>query len=200
MSWIKIISYEEAVGKLKSLYDRVKGPQNNIDNILQIHSLRPHTLEGHMMLYKNVLHHRDNTLPKWFLENLGVFVSHLNRCEYCVQHHFAGMKRLLNDAPKSQAIWDAIINNSLDQVYDHKQLMAFEYARELTQYPEEIKEETIQNMRDAGWQDDEILEINQVVSYFAYANRTVQGLGVNVKGDVLGLSPNSSEEKNWSHH
>ena len=85
MSWIKIISYEEAVGKLKSLYDRVKGPQNNIDNILQIHSLRPHTLEGHMMLYKNVLHHRDNTLPKWFLENLGVFVSHLNRCEYCVE-------------------------------------------------------------------------------------------------------------------
>lgn len=200
MSWIKIISYEEAVGKLKALYDRVKGPQNNIDNILQIHGLRPHSLEGHMALYKNVLHHRDNTLPKWFLENMGVYVSHLNGCEYCVQHHFAGMKRFLNDEIKSQKIWDAIKNNSLNQVYDAKQLAALEYARELTQYPEEIKEATIQNLREAGWNDGEILEINQVVSYFAYANRTVQGLGVNTQGDVLGLSPNSHEEGNWSHH
>lgn len=200
MSWIKIVSYEEAVGKLKSLYDRVKGPQNKIDNILQIHSLRPHSLEGHMVLYKNVLHHRDNTLPKWFLENLGVFVSHLNRCDYCVQHHFAGMKRLLNDEKRSQDIWDAITQNSLDKVYDAKQLAAFEYAQELTQYPEEIKQETIQNMRDVGWEDGEILEINQVVSYFAYANRTVQGLGVNTKGDILGLSPNGPEDNNWSHH
>lgn len=200
MSWIKLISYEEAVGKLKALYDRVKGPQDNVDNILQIHSLRPHSLEGHMALYKNVLHHRDNTIPKWFLENLGVLVSHLNRCDYCVQHHFAGMKRLVGDDARSQQIWDAIMQNSFDKVYNTKELAAIEYARELTQFPEEIKQETIENLRDAGWEDGEILEINQVVSYFAYANRTVQGLGVSTKGDVLGLSPNSTENNNWSHH
>lgn len=200
MSWIKLISYEEAVGKLKSLYDRVKGPQNNIDNILQVHSLRPHSLEGHMALYKNVLHHRDNTIPKWFLENLGVLVSHLNRCDYCLHHHFTGMKRLLKDDERSQQIWDAVTQNSFDKVYNDKELAALEYARELTQYPEEIKEETIQNLRDLGWDDGEILEINQVVSYFAYANRTVQGLGVSSQGDILGLSPNSTEGNNWSHH
>lgn len=200
MSWIKLISYEEAVGKLKSLYDRIKGPQNNIDNILQIHSLRPHSLEGHMALYKNVLHHRDNTLPKWFLESLGVFVSSLNRCNYCVQHHFVGLKRFLQDDDRAQKIWDAIENNTLDQVYNEKELAALDYARELTQYPEEIKEETIQNLREVGWNDGEILEINQVVSYFAYANRTVQGLGVNTQGDILGLSPKSEEEGNWNHH
>lgn len=33
------------------------------------------------------------------------------------------------------------------------------------------------------------LEINQVVAYFAYANRTVLGLGVNTEGEILGLSP-----------
>lgn len=200
MSWIKLISYEEAVGKLKSLYDRIKGPQNNIDNILQVHSLRPHSLEGHMALYKNVLHHRDNTLPKWFLENLGVFVSSLNRCNYCVQHHFVGLKRFLQDDERAQKIWDAIENNTLDQVYNEKELAALDYARELTQYPEEIKEETIQNLREVGWNDGEILEINQVVSYFAYANRTVQGLGVSTQGDILGLSPKSDEEGNWNHH
>ena len=48
--------------------------------------------------------------------------------------------------------------------------------------------------------DGEILEINQVCSYFAYANRTVLGLGVITKGDILGLSPNESDDPdNWSH-
>ena len=31
MAWIKTIPYNDAVGKLKMLYDRVKGPDNNVD-------------------------------------------------------------------------------------------------------------------------------------------------------------------------
>ena len=55
-------------------------------------------------------------------------------------------------------------------------------------------------MRGAGFDDGEILEINQVVAYFAYANRTVLGLGVNTDGDILGLSPGNAENpEDWSH-
>ena len=61
-----------------------------------------------MAIYKYVLHHSGNTIPKWFLEVLGVWVSRLNGCDYCVQHHFAGMKRLLQDDPRADAIGAAI--------------------------------------------------------------------------------------------
>jgi uncharacterized protein YciW len=54
-------------------------------------------------------------------------------------------------------------------------------------------------LRSAGFDDGEILEVNQVVSYFAYANRMVLGLGVNTGGDVLGLSPSSGDSSDWSH-
>ena len=70
MTWIKTIPYADASGKLKKLYDRIKGPDNNVDNIMLTHSLRPHTMEGHMALYKYVLHHPGNTLPKVFLKRL----------------------------------------------------------------------------------------------------------------------------------
>ena len=80
MSWIETVAYEDANTKLKALYDRVKGPDNNVDNIMMMHSLRPHSMEGHMAIYKYVLHHRDNTIDKWFLETLGVWVSALNNC------------------------------------------------------------------------------------------------------------------------
>ena len=64
MSWIDTISYEKSSGYLKSLYDRIKDTNDNIDNIMVAHSLRPHTLEAHLPIYKNLLHHRDNRLPK----------------------------------------------------------------------------------------------------------------------------------------
>ena len=97
MAWIKTKSYQESTGKLRNLYDRVKGPNNNVDNIMMIHSLRPHTMEGHMVMYKNVLHHSSNKIPKWFLEVIGIWVSVLNECAYCINHHFEGLKRLIKE-------------------------------------------------------------------------------------------------------
>ena len=76
MSWIKTIAYDSSSGYLRTLYDRVKGPDNNVDNIMMAHSLRPHSMEGHMHLYKYVLHHTGNKVPKWMLEALGVYPSH----------------------------------------------------------------------------------------------------------------------------
>ena len=201
MSWIKTIAYEKADSKLKALYDRVKGPNNNVDNIMMIHSLRPHSMEGHMAIYKYVLHHRDNTIDKWFLETLGVWVSTLNKCDYCVEHHFAGLKRLLNDDEKATQIRSAIDTNNIENApLENRQKTAMEYARNLTNNPGSIREESIEKLRADGFTDGEILEINQVCAYFSYANRTVLGLGCSTKGDVLGLSPNNNDDPNdWGH-
>ena len=201
MSWIDTIPYEESSGRLKQLYDRVKGPGNNVDNIMMMHSLRPHTMEGHMAIYKQVLHHSNNQVPQWFLETLGVWVSALNHCNYCVEHHFAGLKRLLGDESKANGIRYAIDNRDLSAApLDDRQKLAMTYAEQLTQNPSAMTEEIILALRTAGYTDGEILEINQVSAYFSYANRTVLGLGCSTEGDILGLSPNDSDDPdNWEH-
>lgn len=201
MSWIKTVPFEEATGKLRGLYDRVTGPEGNVDNIMMIHSLRPHSMEGHMVLYKNVLHHTGNKIPKWFLEVLGVWVSALNGCDYCVEHHFAGLQRLLGDPARSDAIRAAISAAAPDQApLEAREKAAMIYARKLTEAPATMAEADVEALRAANWEDGEILEINQVCAYFAYANRTVLGLGCSTKGDVLGLSPGNSEDPDdWGH-
>jgi uncharacterized peroxidase-related enzyme len=201
MPWIETVAYEDSNGKLKALYDRVKGPNNNVDNIMMMHSLRPHSMEGHMAIYKYVLHHRNNTIDKWFLETLGVWVSALNKCDYCVEHHFSGLKRLLSDEVKSAQIWAAIGNDNIEAApLDNRQKIAMEYARQLTRDPGGMREDIIHKLRAAGYSDGEILEINQVCAYFSYANRTVLGLGCSTEGDILGLSPNNNEDPNdWGH-
>jgi len=199
MTWIKTIEYREASGKLKKLYDRIVGPKGYLDNILKIHSLRPNTLEGHMSIYKNVLHHTNNTLPKWLLEALGVYVSHLNQCDYCFDHHFEGMRKLLNNDTRAQEIRQAIINDRLDSAFDAKKQVLFDYAKILTKDPGGLDISIINNIKDRGYDDGQVLEINQVISYFAYANRTVSGLGVTTKADILGLSPGDKNSDNWHH-
>lgn len=202
MAWIETVPYEESTGKLRKLYDRVKGPDNNVDNIMMAHSLRPHSMEGHMAIYKYVLHHTNNTVPKWFLETIGVWVSLLNKCNYCVDHHFSGLARLVDDDAKSTDIWKALDTGSLDTgPFDEQQQAALKYAKALTLNPDQITEQDIEVVRKTGLNDGEILEINQVTAYFCYANRTVMGLGCTIRGDVLGLSPNNSNDENdWSHN
>ena len=201
MAWIKTIDYADSTGRLRKLYDRIKGPDGAIDNIMASHSLRPHTMEGHMALYKYVLHHSGNSVSKWFLETIGVWVSLLNRCDYCVEHHFAGLTRLLNDTDRAQAIRAAMeADDFSSSPLTPQQIAALRYARKLTQNPSAVSEDMIQELRSSGWSDGEILEINQVTAYFCYANRTVLGLGCSLDGDVLGLSPgNSDDPDDWGH-
>ncbi|MEO0470700.1 MAG: peroxidase-related enzyme [Bacteroidota bacterium] len=200
MSWIKTIPFAEAKGQLKKLYERVKGPDNNVDNVLMIHSLRPHSLEGHMKLYKNVLHHAGNRLPKWYLEALGVYVSQLNQCIYCVAHHFAGFSRLLGDTEKARQFRQCVEQDQMADFFAGRELAGCAYAKKLTLAHASMQQPDIQALRSAGFSDGEILEINQVVSYFNYVNRMVVGLGVNIEGDILGLSPNNNDDPEaWNH-
>ncbi|MBT8301785.1 MAG: peroxidase-related enzyme [Maribacter sp.] len=200
MSWIKTIPFNKADSKLRSIYKRVKGPNDTIDNVLMIHGLRPHTLVGHMTLYKSVLHHSANTLPKWYLECIGVYVSYLNKCDYCVQHHSAGLSRLFNDSKKEEQFFKALRYNTLDTFFDTKYLAGVHYAKKLTIAPSEMVKTDFTQLKEVGFTEGEILEINQVTSYFNYVNRSVLGLGVDTQGDIIGLSPNESDDvQNWNH-
>ncbi|NIM71318.1 MAG: peroxidase-related enzyme [Xanthomonadales bacterium] len=201
MAFIEVIAPQRARGRLRELYAKVTGPGGQVDQVLQIHSLRPHTLQGHMSLYKAVLHHTGNRLPIWFLECIGVLVSRLNACEYCEQHHAAGLRRLLRAESKDDdAYLAALATATPGRPFTPRQRQALAYARKLTLEPGGIGQADIEGLRQAGFDDGEILEINQVAAYFAYANRTVTGLGVSSEGEVLGLSPDAIEgEEHWHH-
>lgn len=57
-----------------------------------------------------------------------------------------------------------------------------EYARQLTLAPWEMSAHDVTRLRGAGLTDREVLDLAQVVGYFAFANRLVAGLGVRLGG------------------
>ena len=61
-----------------------------------------------------------------------------------------------------------------------------QYADKLTLRVGEMEKSDADLLRNAGCDDGEILEVNQVVAYFNYSNRLLNGLGVTTEGDAVG--------------
>lgn len=55
------------------------------------------------------------------------------------------------------------------------------YAEKLTRRPQEMGETDVQRLRDAGWSDEAVLHVCEVVAYFNFVNRTADGLGVSLE-------------------
>jgi len=56
-----------------------------------------------------------------------------------------------------------------------------EYVEKLTLRPWEMFEADVIALREAGFSDSAILDINQVTGYYAYVNRLADGLGVELE-------------------
>ena len=110
------------------------------------------------------------------------------------------LSRLLDDAERATEVRTALENGRPEDAFDGREWVGLCYAQKLTQAAASIDPSDIETLRKAGFDDGEILEINQVTAYFAYANRTVLGLGIQTDGDIIGLSPgDSTDPENWSH-
>jgi hypothetical protein len=181
-----MIALEDAQGPLVAAYEKVKTPHGTVDNVMKAHSLRPHTMEGHVALYRSVLHSPDNTLPFWFLEVVASYVSMLNQCSYSLSHHFANARRLMADPVRAEAVRQALMDSAPERVFAGKELELLRYAGKLTTDVARMVQGDIQALHAAGCNDGEILEVNQVCAYFNYSNRLLNGLGVTTEGDVIG--------------
>ena len=67
------------------------------------------------------------------------------------------------------------------------------YANKLTLSIQNMEKNDVEKLRVIGIIDGEILEVNQVVAYFNYSNRLLNGLGVSTSGDVVGFYSGSDE-------
>ena len=56
-----------------------------------------------------------------------------------------------------------------------------DYVAILTKTPAQVTENDVKRLREAGFGDKAILEINQIAGFFAWCNRTVDGLGVELE-------------------
>ena len=85
---------------------------------------------------------------------------------------------------------NALENNILEDMFQSKELRLLQYAKKLTSSVQRMEKSDVTRLQEIGITDGEILEVNQVVAYFNYSNRLLNGLGVSTTGDVVGYYKN----------
>jgi len=185
-AWIKMISDEEADSDLLDVLQLARTPHGTVDNVMRVHSLRPNTMRGHVVLYRAALHDDANTLPMWLQETISSYVSILNHCEYSLANHWANARHLMNDNEKADRVEAALHERQPEAVFQGHELALLRYAQKLTLTPGDMLQADVDGLRDAGVDDGQILEANQIIGYFNYVNRCLNGLGVSTDNDVVG--------------
>ncbi len=185
-AWIRMLSDEEAGDDLREALALARTPHGTVDNVMRVHSLRPNTLRGHVILYRAALHDDANTLPAWLQECIASYVSVLNECPYSLANHWANARHLIDDDDRAARIEAALAARRPEEVFEGRELALMRYAEKLTLRPGSMEQADVGALSEAGLDDGEILEANQIIGYFNYANRCLNGLGVATDGDVVG--------------
>ena len=185
-AWIRMLSDEEAGDDLRDAFALARTPHGTVDNVMRVHSLRPSTLRGHVALYRAALHDDSNTLPGWLQECIATYVSILNDCPYSLANHWANARHLIGDGGRAGRIEVALAARRPEDAFEGRELALMRYAEKLTLRPGTMEQADIGALSEAGLDDGEILEANQIIGYFNYANRCLNGLGVTTQGDVVG--------------
>ncbi len=116
-------------------------------------------------------------------EMLATVVSVLNGCDYCIKHHAEALHFYWKDPGRIERL----VRNYRAADLSREQLTLAEYAEKLTANPSAMTEKDVDKLKDAGFSDRQILDANLIVSYFNFANRIADGLGVRAsKEEVAG--------------
>lgn len=186
-AWIEMISDEDADAELLEVLKLARTPHGTVDNVMRVHSLRPNTMKGHVVLYRAALHDEANTLPEWLQETLSSYVSILNDCPYSLANHWANARHLIGDDARADRIEAALHARKPETVLEGRDLALMRYAEKLTLTPGKMIKTDVEDLRREGLDDGQILEANQIIGYFNYVNRLLNGLGVTTQGDVIGF-------------
>ena len=92
-------------------------------------------------------------------------------------HHGAGLRRLTND----DELVEQLIAEWREAPISTTDRAMLNYAEKLTIRPWDMIEADVTHLREAGFSDTAILDINQVTAYYAYVNRLADGLGVELE-------------------
>ena len=185
-AWIKMVGDDDAGPELREVLDLARTPHGTVDNVMRVHSLRPSTMRGHVVLYRAALHDDANTIAMWLQETISAYVSVINDCAYSYANHWKNAAHLIGDAARATEIETALRSRAPETAFAGAELALLRYAEKLTLTPGDMTEDDVVALRDAGLDDGEILEANQIICYFNYVNRSINGLGVTTAGDIVG--------------
>lgn len=183
LTWLRVPDPAELPAEVLELWQPSLEKLGFVPNVLRLYALRPAHLLAWNAWYEEAMK-GESGLTKAEREMIAVVVSVANACAYCIAAHSAALRKLTRDP----ALADQVAADHRAAAIPERMKAALDYAVKLTLRPTEMAEADVQALRDAGWTDEDAMDVAEVTGLFNMSNRMASGLGwaPNPEYDLLG--------------
>ncbi len=172
LTWLRVPDPAELPAEVHALWEPSLDKLGFVPNVLRLYALRPSHLVAWTAHYDELMK-GDSGLSKAEREMIAVVVSVTNDCAYCIAAHSAALRKLTKDP----ALADAIAADHRSAAIPGRMRAALDYAVKLTRDPTRMTEADVEALRNAGWTDEDVMDIAEVTGMFNMSNRMASGLG-----------------------
>lgn len=142
-----------------------------IPNVLQAYAFDITKLNTFAALYNDLML-GDSGLSKLEREMIGVVVSSVNKCFYCLTAHGAAVRALSGDP----MLGEMMVMNYRAADLDTRQRSMLDFAELMTKDSHTIEEHHRQALRDVGFSDRDIWDIANVAGFYNMTNRVASAV------------------------
>lgn len=170
-AWLDVVKLDQATPEQIAILEESHPKAKESDYYLFL-AHQPEILRQRSVAF-NAIMYAPGGMPRAERELSTAVVSRINGCVYCASVHAQRFEQL------------AKRNDTIKQVFEEprtagttdREKAIVQFSIELTERPDAVSATSIQNLKDAGLTDAEILDLIHSVAIFAWANRLMLNLG-----------------------
>ena len=154
-----------------------------IPNVFAALAYRPDEFRA-FFAYHDALMLREGGLSAAEREMIVVATSAVNQCQYCVVAHGA----LVRVYSKEPMLADQIAINYLKADISERQRAMLDFAVKVAVEAHEIEDADYQELRELGFDDDDIWDIGSITAFFALSNRLANFTGMRPNDEFYNMA------------
>lgn len=152
---------------IKKYFDKCLEKIGFVPNVLQAYTFKPDRWRAFVKIYHALMDKATSDLSVLEREMIAVVVSSVNRCYYCLVAHGAAVRQISGDPELGEMM---VINYRVAELSVRQRAM-LDYAWKLTEKPWTVEQSDRDALKAAGFSDEEIFDIGEVVGFYNYTNR-----------------------------
>lgn len=169
--WVETVDEVGPTEEQAALVQRVApNPKNRLYYATLAHDVP--ALRERTKLFNEIMAGRGGS-PRADRELAAVVTSRINGCVFCASVHARAHANFTKDA----ALVDRLLAEGVEAEQPARERAVIDYSARLTRDPAGMTAADLQPLRDAGFTDAAILDINNAAAVFAWANRLMQTIG-----------------------
>jgi uncharacterized peroxidase-related enzyme len=182
LCWLHVPGEDEVDEEVRELWAPPLEKLGFVPNVLRVYAIRPRHLQLWNAFYDDLMR-GDSGLTKAQREMIAVVVSTANRCHYCIVSHSAALRKLTGDP----LLVEQLATNHAYARVDAKERAMLDFALKLTERSSSCAEADVEALREAGWSDEDVMDIAEVAAMFNFTNRLASGLGWRPNDEYVSL-------------